>query len=300
MISIKAARTLLRSSSGLKTGMAMLLGLVIVTMSSTAVAQQSPLPPEYQNYKWFWFKTANFEIMSIDWEAGWQAAQRVESLRAWTFKRWDLPDSNFDKKCLIVLVPDQQTFQKWFRKSPNIDPKVAKSKNADGSSRDVYGVWLTTEGSWLTSVLPEKVSFVSLMAFESQYRVQLGYWAKVGMSSLSNDVTTLRSMFAGLQPIDARTLFSTTPQGEVTDPAFKAQAAAACLLLRKQPFGCARFVQCLQRYSDTHDPAQSLSVFGWSGIDDFSRNYQAYVINLAYDVQNNVTPDMGFLWLVKR
>ena len=280
--------------------MGVVLSTLLVSPPTPAVAQQNQLPPEYQNYRWYWFQTANFEIMSIDWSAGWQAAQRVEQLRSWTFKRWQLPDTNLDKKCLIVLVPDQSTFQKWFRKSSNIDPKVAKSKNADGSTRDVYGIWMTSEGSWLTSVLPEKVSFVSLMAFETQHRVQLGYWAKVGMSSLSNDVNALRALFRGLRATDTNALFGMTKQGEVTPPSFKAQAAAACLLLRKQMNGGDLFVQCLQRYAGTNNAAWAIKVFGWPSMAEFNHSYQAYASNLAYDVQANVTPDMGLLWFVEK
>ncbi len=288
---------------------AILFTLCLVAIPVTALGQ-TDLPPEYQNYRWYRFTTQNFEILSIDKHAGQQAQRKVERLRSWVYERWGLQDIPFrmpgnkdGRRCLIICVPDAQTYKKWFRRT-DVDPKISKSKNLDGSEREVYAIWIATEGNWLTGVLPEKIGRVCLLHYEKVFQVKFGRWAHVGMSALNNDVRTIRSMFSELNTDDylsSQEIFTQQSQRPgTTDRVFRRNAAALCLLLRKQQGGDARFNEFLETYSSTENANQALAVYGWRGFTHFNKSYGAYVKNLAYDIRHDRTPDMGLVWFVPK
>ncbi len=291
---------------------AILFTLCLAVMPAAAMGQ-ADLPPEYQNYRWYRFTTQNFEILSIDAKAGKQAQVRVERLRSWIYARWGLQDIPFrqsdldgnerGRRCLIICVPDAQTYKKWFRRT-NVDPKISKSKNLDGSERDVYAIWIATEGNWLTGVLPEKIGRVCLLNYEEVFRVKFGRWAHVGMSALNNDVRTIRSMFSDLSTedqLDGQKIFTQQQQRPgTTDAEFRRSSAALCLFLRKQQGGNTRFNQFLETYSSTENANQALEVYGWRGFTHFNKSYGAYVKNLAYDIRHDRTPNMGLVWFVPK
>ena len=108
--------------------------LFLVALPAASLGQND-LPPEYQNYRWYRFTTQNFEILSIDEQAGQQAKRKVEKLRSWVYARWGLQDIPFrwlspdgsenGKRCLIICVPDAQTYKKWFRRT-NVDRPIQR------------------------------------------------------------------------------------------------------------------------------------------------------------------------------
>ncbi len=277
--------------------------LCLVAVPATALGQ-TDLPPEYQNYRWYRFTTQNFEILSIDKHAGQQAQRKVEGLRSWVYRRWGLQDVPFfQKQCLIICAPDAQTYKKWFRRT-DVDPKLSKSKNLDGSERDVYAIWIATEGNWLTGVLPEKIGRVCLLNYEDMFQVKFGRWAHVGMSALNNDVRAIRLMLSELNADDypdSQTIFTQqSKRPGTTDRAFRRYAAVLCLLLRKQQGGDVRFNKFLETYSSTENANQALAVYGWRGFTHFNQSYGAYLKNLAYDIRHDRTPDMGLVWFVPK
>jgi hypothetical protein len=257
------------------------------------------LPDEYKGLHWYRFVTKNFEILSIDRTQGVWQAQYVEPLKSWTQKRWGLANIPYDKKCLIICVPQQQLFEKWFRQK-QIEPLPTQTKDIDGTARQVYAVWIAADPGFLTTKLPEQVGLVNLMNYENAFTVHLPKWMHVGMAALNNDPQAIRSMIGALDPnksYDAKLVFEDANAKALTPADYRAQAAAACLLLRKQHEGATQFVKYLEANNKSNSE-QALAVYGWHGYGDFNRHFSAYVRNLAYDIRANRTPDMGLTWFL--
>lgn len=258
------------------------------------------LPEEYRDFKWYRFETENFEILSIDWKQGAAIKKDVEELRQWTQRRWGLKDVRYTRKCMILCVPSQDIYKKWFRRD-DVDPKIAKSKNRDGSGRDVYGIWIAGEPGFMINRLPEKVGWVNLLNYESSFNIKLPHWLHVGMSVLNNDVNTIRRIIGSLDPngtYSSRDVFQKTVPSGLDSRQYRARAAALCLLLRKQQFGGSKFVEFMSTINRSGNVEQALSVYGWRSGQDFDRSYNVYVRNLSYDIGIRRTPHMGLTWFV--
>jgi len=255
------------------------------------------MPEEYKDLRWYLFETDNFEILSIDLNHGIAIQKDVEALRLWTQRRWGFENTPYAKKCMVLCVPSQEIYRKWFRRD-DIAPKVAKSKNKDGSDREVYGIWIVGEKGFLTNRLPEKIGRVNLLNHELALNVKFPEWLHIGMSVLNNDVNSLRTTIGSLDPngsylgkdvFDNSTLDKSGSQ-------YRARAAALCLLLRKQQNPNVKFAAFLLFISKVNDPSQALAVYGWRDMAAFDLSYNNYVRNLSFDISKGRTPNMGLTW----
>lgn len=251
------------------------------------------IPEEYKNLRWHLFETDNFEVLSIDSSQGAKIAATAEKIKKWSNERWGLSDVTYNKKCMILCVQSGETFKKWFHKA-DIDPKVTKSKNADGSDRDVYAIWIAGETDFISKQLPEKISQVNLMNYESVNNTKLPKWAYVGMSFLNNDVPMIREAFAKSDPSGSYVSKFVLDEANVADDKYKTQAAMMCLLLKKQKDGHNKFVKLISMDSGIN---AITTVYGYDA-NAFDIAFNSYVKNISHDIRNNQTPDMGMTWFV--
>ena len=279
------------------------------TVDSSAVPS---IPDEYKDWKWHRYETENFEVLAIKKDHGEAIAKRAEHLKTWANERWGFEDKSYWHKCMILCVPTQDVFRKWFRRT-DVDPKIAKSKTLSGHDRTVYGIWLSGEGRYLTAVLPEKIGRINLLNFEiintdgskpgvGEKQVKLGKWAHVGMSALNNDLTTIRQMLGSeYKPYSVKALFAEEVPviGPETALSYRARAAALCLMLRKLR-GSERYMSFLIGSSIVGPQASLDVVYGFERYEQFQVRYDRYVRNLAFDIQHNKTPDMGLTWFLPK
>jgi len=281
-----------------------------VPMKTTVIESSvvPELPEEYRDWRWHLVETPNFEILAIDLEDAEAMYHRVEALRSWGYHRWGFRDHQYAHKCMILCVPSQSVFQKWFRRA-NVDPRLTKSKRVDENTgevvdQEVFAIWIAGEGDYLRSVLPEKIGRVNLMNYEKLTGNKLSKWAHVGMSALNNDVGTLRVMLSTFplertyKPSDVfgKDLPLVTPQAKAD---FRKRAAITCLMLRKLHGGSEQFMTFTLKAS-AGGPEKALAVYGFKGYDDFGPNYDRYIKNLSFDIRNDRTPDMGLTWFLPR
>ena len=85
----------------------------------------------------------------------------------------------------------------------------------------------------------------------------------------------------------------------VSKEEFRTQAAAMCLLLRKQRQGGQKFVKFLNA-TVSSDPITGLKIYGFKGYGHLDISYKAYVHNLSYDISVGRTPNMGLTWFVPK
>lgn len=260
----------------------------------TVLPDTPALPPEYQNLRWHRFVTDNFEIVSIDKDQGKNIKDKSEEIRSWIYKKWGLQNVAFTNKCIVVCVKDKETFKKWFKKD-DIEPKLTKSKNLDGTDREVYAIWVC--GETMGSNLREKISRVCLLNYEKTYNIKLPSWSHVGISFLNNDIQVVKT---GLQSIDEKTSNLAQIKLDQCTPEEKYNAACFCLFLRKQHNGDKKFISFLEAYNASGSDVNSIvSVYGWKSGDEMAASYVAYRANLVYDLKSGRTPDMGLFWFVK-
>lgn len=270
------------------------VGLVPLIASAEAPA----VPDKYKDAKWLLYETPNFEIVALNSEHAMQVQNYAEDLKSWIYNRWGLHDIPFDKKCMIVCVPSQEMFVEFFRK-PDVDPKVATSKNPDGSDRQVYGIWIaaSSDNRWLTASLPEKLGRVCLLNYESTYKLKFENWFYVGSSALNNDPGAILTVLAGQpQNIGIDQLFSSEPTA--SSEAYRYHAMVLCLMLRKE-FGIAKLKQFLLS-SNKDLNTRFREVYGFADAASFGISYNAYVKNLHHDIHNNRTPVTYLTWFFIR
>ena len=246
------------------------------------------LSEDLKDLQWYRYTTKNFEILSIDREQGVWLSEYLEKLKTWTQKRWGLTDIPYGKQCMVICVPQQEIFSKWFRQR-DIVPAEVETKNVDGSPRQVYVIWISGDTGFLTNSLPEKFGLVNLINYESTFSgVKLPQWMHTGMSALNNDVKSVRTLLGSLDQNKTYDIRSIDNKG---------QAAAVCLFLKKQHDGSARFVKFMEVCSKS-SLEQAIRVYGWTGYNDFNRSLNAYVRALVYDIRVGKTPDMGITWFL--
>jgi len=263
------------------------------------------IPEEYKHFRWHRFETPNFEVLAINRHQAIGLLNRCEPLKTWAQRRWGLQDVVYNRKCMVLCVPTQEIFKKWFRR-PDVDPKVAKSKNVDGSDREVYAIWLAGEQGYLENKLPEKIGRVNLLNYEATYNISIGHWAHVGMSALNNHVNEVRRLLGSLDPKDSyksKAVFKQTTQrvmGRLNNQEYRARAAVLCLMLRKQQYGGEKFIWFLSTMASSGPDQALATVYGWQGCAGFDVSYTRYVQNLVYDIRVGRTPNMGLTWFVPK
>ena len=259
------------------------------------------LPDEFKGLQWHRCVSKDFEVLSIDKAQGTQLIEYLDKLKTWTERRWGLADIPYNKQCMVICVPHQTEFEKWFRQH-DIEPVEAQTKNVDGTPRQVYAIWIAGEPGFLTNKLPEKVGLVNLMNYETTFPVvKVPHWMHVGMSVLNNDVRSIRRLIETLDPdriYDARFLFDPGNSKSLRPEEYKAYAAAACLLLRKQHNGAAQFTKFMEVHSKGNAEQSLKIVYGWQDYTDFNRSFNNYTRALSYDIRINRTPDMGLTWFL--
>lgn len=263
-------------------------------------AELGGLPPGFQSMKWFHKETPNFEINSIDKKVADEVADRVEKLKTWINHRWGLKDIPFKYKCLILSVPDQPTYKKWFGADfyiPNFSSNVV---DLDNKPREVFTLRLVGNGDYLTNSLPDQVGRLCLLNYEKTYGVKFGEWAYVGMSALNTDVESIKKMFGVLDPnanYSCREVFDFNSPEAVT-PELRAKCALVCLLLRKQTNGAENYKKFLEIYSSTSDSDQALNAFGFTSSVHFDQSYNRFAHDFLTALKSKKVSNLSLTWLL--
>lgn len=276
---------------------ALLLAIVAAVGFVGVSGCAAPLPervtletPDGAGMQWNRYATENFEILSIDDTQGKWLYENVEHLRGWIFARWGMPDLKFRTKCRIFCAPDQDTFRRLFAKDQS------SSRLSDGGSV----VWLVLDGRHHVRQTPAFLTGPCLREYEIQTNVKLGLWVHRGLPILNQDLTTIRTAIGSLADVfsEDRPIYWGPELFQMTDeqlarqnPAaaewFDREAAAACLLIRKE-HGVNGWRQFVQRA----DPAAT----GRTGWADFNTVFKRFMTNLSRDVRSGETPDHYLTW----
>lgn len=271
------------------------------SLVKASLIQIPGLPDEYKDLQWHLYETQNFEALAIDQSQAMAIAERCEELKTWTQERWGFQDTSYNKKCMILCVPNDELFKKWFRRS-HIAPKVAKSKTPEGTDRDVYAIWMSGGDRFVSKKLPELITRVNMLNHESVHKVKLPCWAQVGMSALNNDITSLRELLANQgKGVTVGELFKQEfdSSGNVEDADFRANAAAFCLMMRKSS-GHANFNKFMSA-AMAGDSAQALGVYGQNiNVPTVEVLFASYRQTLARDLQSGRVPNMGLTWFTPK
>jgi hypothetical protein len=254
--------------------------------SSYCLSQEDTLkvPDKYKDLKWHFAETKNFEILALKESEAEKLEKEIENVRIWVQKRWQLPSSNFNKKCMIVCVNSHELFKEFFHED-DVTPKVSVSKNDDNTDREVYCIWLSSgDPNWLYSTLPGKVGYVSLLNYENEVE-KLPYWAYVGMSELSNSPDAIKAILREHPP--EMDIFGVKSAQTGNEKQIKYYSMALCLMLRKE-FGIKGFHKFLK---------EGHSGLGFRSEKEFKTSFYTYCRNLTYDIVNSKTPVSYFTWI---
>lgn len=252
-----------------------------------------PSDPELRNLEWNRYTAGNFTILSIDDSQGRWMKANVEQIKTWCITRWGFPDLRFSKECRIFCVPNKSIMKKLF----GVETSRAEVRKKDGVF-EMTAMWLVLEGQPGHTV-PAFLTEICLAEFEHNHNVKFGMWFKRGASQLSSTFSEIRSQISRLP--SSSSIFSTEKMFTMTEEdynketpenrsAFDRQAAALCLLLRKE-FGEAK-LQGFLRLSVGRSPQDALRhIYGFSGYEHFDRSYARFMRDLNRDVLGGKTPD---------
>lgn len=283
--------------------------LLVILLAQSSVADTVPsLPEKYKDARWHYLKTDNFEILSIDPAVPGEVKEYIEQVKTWTAQRWGMEDIPLNKSCMVICFPSQEMFMDCLKVSSK-EPKITKSKNMDGSDRDVYAIWIVadSQGAWLTNSLREHIGRVVLLNYEETHRIKIPAWAHLGMSYLNNDIATVRAGLGSLDPsksYDIKDVFALQMEGTSQYLAMKPEQqqdiklkSAACALMVKKEFPRSfdGFLNALASNPDT-----AVGTLGFSSHSHFGQSYNSYVRNLSYDIRANVTPKSYLTWFVTK
>jgi len=269
------------------------------------------LPDEYKHFQWHQFETANFEILAINHSQGLELLSRCEPLKTWCQRRWGLPDIPYQKKCMVLCVPTQEIFLRWFRQ-PDVDPRASKSKNADGSGREVYAIWIAGKSGYLTNVLPENQRYAhnlsDYFAFDDKKLIDAIIEVKDATNYNACNGNPYLPWNFSCRIVDydqvARVIKSYMKLITSSDlPEYNDTLSPDQEKLISEVSKSSGIIKEAVSLSETtiHKPEDALrEIYGWSDYRDFDESYGEYVRNLAYDIRTGRTPDMGMTWFVPK
>jgi len=262
----------------------MIRALLLVSFLCTAINANEPPDPEFWN-RW---QTENFVILSYDQKQGEYLSKNIEKMKGWVFARWGLPDVEFSGECKIACVPTKDLMKELYR----LDHSAVFTKRKPDGGIESTTILLILDRS-PASVIPIGLTEVCLNELCSR-NIKIRFWAHRGMAVLNGTLSQIRQELGPLEnrSISSRRLFSMT-EGEWRSlpkdqqRLFDQQAAATCLLLRKE-FGQSKFLTFILTDNKEEDLKE---IFGFSSEGNFDKALARYITNLSEDLNNGKTPD---------
>lgn len=261
------------------------------------IGSEVPSDPALKDLVWNRYTTKNFTIMSIDNAQGKWMSENIDNIKTWCVERWGFPDFQFTKECRIFCVPNKVLFKKLF----NLDESKVEIRRKDGTI-EITAMWLVLDDK-PARVIPRQLTQICFAEFEQKHNVALPFFAKHGMGILNGTIPDIRNDMVYLggvvqkdQPIFvSEKMFSMTEDEYSKSTAenkkiFDCQAAALCLLLRKE-FGEAK-MQGFLRMTTRNSPKDVLYVvYGFTSYAQFDQSYLRFMKDLSREVGQQRTPD---------
>lgn len=253
-----------------------------------------PSDPELRSLEWNRYTTDNFTILSIDDAQGRWLKENIEQIKKWSMARWGFPEVRFSKECRIFCVPNKSLMKKLF----GIEHSKIEIRKKDGRF-EMTALWLLLDDKPSRTVSPS-LTMACLSDFENTHNVTIGWWFKRGASQLNGTPQDIRTQIAYLgetlkSPLSSEKMFTMTEEDYLKETPenrqiFDRQAAALCLLLRKE-FGEAK-LQGFLRISSRNGSQEVLRlIYGFNGFADFDNSYFRFMRDLNREVLGNKTPD---------
>jgi hypothetical protein len=272
---------------------------VLLAFFSRALEAQSttrsPSDPILTDKAWNRWTGGEFVVLSIDNDQGKFLSQHLPQIKTWSITRWGLPEPKLSVECRIVAVPTTEIMEKLFRMRGSYTESVTDERGR----LKLHVVWLLFDHN-PAECIPPSLLRICLSEYEKQAGIKFDIWAIRGMSVLSQTYPQIRESMKGLgtrmtgsDPVfSAKGLLTLDREkwsrlNEQTRNLFDVQAAAMCLLLRKE-FGQKNFLQFITSGSAE---ANVNAVFGFADYAELDKTYKRYVINLANDINTGRTPD---------
>ena len=266
----------------------LLKACAVVLLAATPLEAQQ-INPVIAGKTWNRYTVDRFVILSLDQKQGVFLQKNLSKIKQWSINRWGMPDYSYPTECRIQVVNDKELMRKLFGLS---DTHTEVQDN-------MRVVWLLSEGNPVETMSAALVRF-SLDDIEREHHIKFGMWVYRGMGVLNMPIPQIRahfSLLSGKMVNDDKMFFSKTlfsidrvkynRYDETTKQLFDAEAAAVCLLLRKE-FGQKNF----HKVALTGASEDNLRVIlGFQNYNKFDVTFRRYMINLSSDIINNKTPD---------
>ncbi len=255
------------------------LFIIFILFCFSAFAEETANQTAPSEMVWNKWDTDNFIVLSIDKSQGLYLKNNIESVKSDLEKRWGIKNNKFKTQCKLLCVPDSNLLNRLFNIS---DPRSEVRRDSEGKVA-VSAIWIDFKDADNLSCL------VAPVVLDNSHN---SFFVKKGISKLEESLSTLRSDFKELTPIDFKEIISIKENSfdkmslEEKNNFIK-NSAIVCLLLRRE-FGIDKFSQFVTSKQSESDIR---SIFGFKDLDSFSKTLNRYSKNLSEDIKNNKTPD---------
>jgi len=240
-----------------------------------------------RDVKWIRGVSGDFEIISLDNEKGAFIEKKINGIKKEMLPKWGFNDVKLSATVRIMVVDDAETMKRLFRLSETrVEPF---REHNDETIHIVYLVVEDTPAKTLNKALTE----LMLAEWAKKNSVNVGFWAKRGMSQLSlpvDDVKRVLIKSIRTNPSSDKLFGMTEDKWKALDKEdrdlFDSQCAILALMIRKE-FGEDNLHKLIK-----NDPKKAIvEVFRFSDSDHFDRSYQRFLSDILREIKENKTPD---------
>jgi len=276
--------------------------LLLCGVLGTATHSQSQNPATPPDLAWNRFESQNFEVLATSKEQGESLHHSLEHMRRWLYDRWGFKQGDFSVKCKVLVVHDQATYLKLFKK----DKPAVRVERDKGGRIQALTIWCWAGDRWYTSTLPGFLTEVVLSEFEQAHNVKFPLWLHRGMATLNRSVPDIRQEVGSISQIYEKNLPCFWTQDIMTmtqeklvkfqpqnQAWFDRQSAAFCLYLMKQ-HGRKKFLEFLD--TSLRSPEKALAIIGQADYQAFDQEFNRYMYNLSREIVTNKTPNSYLTW----
>jgi hypothetical protein len=242
--------------------------------------------PDLEGLNWHRWTTGKFTVLSIDKKQGEFLVKHIQKIKAWLMTRWGFPNNKFSAECRILCAPSEELIYKLFRIN---DSRAEVRKNSDGEI-ELSAVWLLLDKRPSVAV-PPSLTVPCLAEWGQKHDVEVRPWVYHGIAGLNQPVVNIKEELASLKPVFGSEKMLNITQAEWNNlseeerSAYNLQAAALCLMLRKE-FGQIHFHKFIKS-----EPKVAIKNLGFTSYEHFDKSYLRYIADLSKEIVNNKTPD---------